>query len=265
MTKPRIISWVLILLFVAGWFTFYQVQRYQDRLETSNDFDDIKQKGELRVCGEYDPFSCYEDSTGQHGFHFELIKAFSTLHGLKLVYLYEGNTERRLRGLKKGTYDVLMGPLPVITPLKKNLAFTIPLYISRLVLVQRSTKYPIRNQVDLAGKRLAIPAFSPISYRINHLATEISDSIFVKSVSVNTNEELVKLVLSGKEDFAAMDQRVAKALKTIYPDIDCSTSLSLSQFQAWAVSPGSPALLDSLDAFIERYKKSPAFERLLKQ
>jgi len=265
MIKPRTISWVLILLFVLGWATFYLIQRYPDKLDSKNEYSDILRKGELRVCGEYDPFSFYEDSTGQHGFHRELIQAFASQHGLKVVYRYDGNVDRRVKGLENGTYDILMGPLPVITPLKQRLAFTMPLYTSRLVLIQRSTGSPIRNQVELAGKRLVIPAFSPIIYRINHLATEISDSIFVRSVRITTNEELVRLVLSGKEDFAAMDEHVAKALKATYPGMDCSTPLSLPQFQAWAVRPGSTVLLDSLNAFIERYKKSPAFERLLQQ
>lgn len=265
MIKPRTISWTLFFLFVTGWTTFFLVQRYQIKHETRNDYKDIKRQGVLRVCGEYDPFSFYTDSSGQHGFHFEVIQAFAALHGLKVVYLYEGNFERRLKWLEDGTCDVLMGPLPVLTPFKKRIAYTSPLYTSRLVLVQRSSGKPIRNQVDLASKWLILPAFSPNNIRISHLAMEISDSIFVKPVRVFTSEELVKMVLSGKENFTAMDERVAVALKAFYPDMDCTTSLSLPQFQAWAVRPTSTALLDSLNAFIEGYKKSPAYERLLKK
>lgn len=251
MIKPRTLSWGLILLFVIGWSTFYLVKQHQVKVDVRHDFDDIKQTGELRVCGEYDPFSFYTDASGQHGFDYEMAHAFATLHKLKLVYQYEGNFERRMNGLESGRCDILMGPLPVLTPLKKRLAYTLPLRTSRLVLVQRSSDAPLRNQVDLAGKMLVLPAFSPHSVRINHLAIEISDSLFIKPVRVFNNEELVKLVLSGKEDFTAMDERVAWSLKASYPNMDCATPLSMPQFQAWAVRPGSKALLDSLNTFIQ--------------
>lgn len=251
MIKPRFISWGLILLFVMGWSTVYLVKLHQVKLDVRNDYDDIKQAGELRVCGEYDPFSFYIDSTGQHGFDVELIQSFASLHSLKLVYLYEGNLERRINWLESGRCDILMGPLPVLTALKKRISYTLPLGTSRLVLIQRSSEEPIRNQVDLAGKRLALPAFSPNIVRIKHLSVEISDSIFIKPIREVNNEALVNLVLSGREDFAVMDERVAKALKVLHPTIDCSTPLSMPQFHAWAVRPGSKALLDSLNTFIE--------------
>jgi membrane-bound lytic murein transglycosylase F len=251
MIKPRAISWGLIILFVVGWAAFYLVRLQQVKPTAENDFSGIKQRGELRVCGEYDPFSFYTDASGQHGFHYEIIQAFASKHRLKLVYLYEGNFERRLKWLESGVCDVLTGPLPVISSLKKRIDYTIPLYSSRLVLIQRSSDTPIRNQVDLGGQRVALPAFSPHMLRINHLAVEISDSIFIKPIRVFTNEELVKMVLSGKEDFAAMDERVARSLKVNYPNLDCSSPLSMPQFQAWAVRPGSKALLDSLNTFIE--------------
>jgi ABC-type amino acid transport substrate-binding protein len=251
MIKPRKLSWGLILLFVIGWSIVYLIKQHQVKPDVRNDYNEIKQAGELRVCGEYDPFSFYIDSTGQHGFDVELIQSFASLHSLKLVYLHDGNLEHRIKGLELGRYDILMGPLPVLTAYKKRIAYTLPLGTSRLVLIQRASDNPIRNQVDLAGKRIALPAFSPYTMRINHLAVEISDSIFVKQVRVVNNEALVNLVLSGREEYAAMDERVARSLKTLYPDMDCSTPLSKTQFQAWAVRPGSKALLDSLNLFIE--------------
>ncbi len=263
MTKPGHISGVLIFLFVIGWSIFYLVQRRENQGIATNDYDAIRKEGVLRVCGEYDPFSFYTNQSGQHGFHYELVQAFATSHHLKLVYLYEGNFENRLKWIQTGKCDLLTGPLPVITPLKERISYTRPIFTSRLVLIQRASKNPIRNQVDLAGKWLIVPAFSPNTHRISHLATEISDSIYIKPVRVFTNEDLIHLVETGKEDFAVMDERVAKAFKKNHPLVDCSTPLSLPQFQAWAVRHNAPDLLDSLNVFIERYKKSPAFTRLL--
>lgn len=265
MTKPFRTSLLLASFFVLGWMLYVLVHQYNNRHEPKADYSAIKARGELRVCGEYDPFSFYTDKDGQHGFHYELIKAFTEANDIKLVYLYEGNFRTRLQWLSSGRCDLLTGPLPILSSLQSTLHYTEPIHTSRLVLVQPASDSPLRNQVDLAGKVLLLPAHSPHLVRISHLATEISDSIHVKEIRVFTNEELLKQVMEGKVPYAIMDENVAKAWKNDYPKLDFKTPLSLSQFQAWAVRPNSPELRDSLNAFLDDYKKSLAFAKLLKR
>lgn len=241
-------------MFFVGWSTVFLFRLNRANTITWRDFDAIIQSGELRVCGENDPFSSYIDSTGHYGFDYERIQAFANLHSLKVVYNHEINLERRIKGLESGQYDVLTGPLPILATYRKRLTYTKPLRTSRLVLVQRSTDNLIRNQVDLAGKQVVLPASSPHLLRINHLAVEIGDSIHIKPVRVTDNEALVNQILSGKVAYGAMDEDVAKALKNKYPELDCSTPLSLLQFHGWAVHQGSTTLLDTLNAFIQTYK-----------
>lgn len=264
MTKPHRISLLLAILFVLGWTLFALSRQYKARHEPDADFSDIKARGELRVCGEYDPFSFYTDENGQRGFHYELAHAFAEAHNLRLIYLYEGSFQTRLQWLTSGRCDLLTGPMPVLESLEGSLLYTEPIYTSRLVLVQHASGKPLRNQVELAGKVLLMPSHSPHLVRINHLAVEISDSIHVKELRVFTNEELLRQVAEGKAEYVAMDEYVAKAWASSYPNLDVHTPLSLSQFQAWAVRPNSPALRDSLDAFLSEYKKSRAFTRLMK-
>ncbi|HBL72636.1 MAG: transporter substrate-binding domain-containing protein [Bacteroidales bacterium] len=265
MTKPFKTSLILASFFVLGWLLFALLQQYTNRHEPHSDYPAIKNRGELRVCGEYDPFSFYTDDQGQHGFHYELAKAFAEAHGLTLVYMYEGTFRTRMQWLNTGRCDLLTGPLPILNSLRPTLAYTMPLYGSRLVLVQRRSDKPLRNQVNLADKTVSIASHSPYLVRISHLATEISDSIHVKEVRVFTHEELLKQVNDGKTDFAVMDEYMAKAWSKDYPELDIQTPLSLTQFQAWAVRPNSPQLLDSLNVFLEGYKKSRAYARLLKR
>lgn len=263
MTRPFKTSLLLVAFFVLGWLLYVLIHQYSNRHEPKADYPAIKTRGELRVCGEYDPFSFYSDDKGQHGFHYELAKAFADAHDLQLIYLYEGNFKTRLQWLNSGRCDLLTGPLPVLNSLRATLAYTPPLYSTRLVLVQARSDKPLRNQVYLAGKTLSVASHSPYLTRIKHLATEISDSIHVKEVRVFTHEELLKQVNEGKAAYAVMDESIAKAWSKDYPDLDSQTPLSLAQFQAWAVRPNSPLLLDSLSEFLNNYKKSRAYARLL--
>lgn len=258
-------SLVMLIVFLLCWIAYIAVDRYDNRHNPDADFQDIQERGVLRVCGEYDPFGFFTDDNGQHGFHYEIALDFAEKYDLELKYLYEANFSTRLKLLQTGKYDIITGPLPVITELKPVLAYTEPLYTSRLMLIQLKKDNPIRNQVELAKKTVIVPLHSPNLSRLHHLATEISDSIHIREIRVFNSEELITLVSEGKADFSVMDERVAKACQHSFNTIDCKTPLGFNQFQAWAVRKNSVALLDSLNQFIISYKKSPAYTRLLRK
>jgi membrane-bound lytic murein transglycosylase MltF len=246
------------------------IRLHENRHDPGADFPEIQQRGLLKVCGEYDLFSFYTDEKGQHGFHYELVEAFSEQYDLNVTYLYEPNFKTRLKLLKSGKYDIIVGPLPVISELKDQMAYTDPIYTSRLMLVQRKKTegvsiMPIRNQVYLAKQEIALPIHSPYTSRLHHLAAEISDSINIRKVTVFNAEELIRLVADGHVDFALLDEQVANAYREKFNDIDFNTPVSFTQFQAWAVKKERTLLLDSLNQFLDTYKKSPAFARLRKK
>lgn len=230
----------------------------------------IIKRGVIKVCGEEDLFSFYTDKKGFHGFHYELAKAFSDRYNLELVYICETDFNNRINLLKSGKCDILSGPLPIISELRNTIAYTEPLYESKLMLVQRNKdhnkdKKPIRDQILLRGKRIAVTEHSPNILRIRNLANEISDSIHISEYVGYKSEDLIEAVAYGVLNFAACDKFVARSYLKKYPAIDVQTNIGFTQFQAWAVRPEKKALLDSLNRFISEYKKSPAFARLLEK
>jgi len=256
---------VILIIYILFWGSFVTFRLHENRYDPKADFPQIQRRGTLRVCGEYDLFSFYTDRHGQHGFHYELAKAFAEKHHLKLIYLYEPNFENRLRDITSGKYDILAGPLPVISELKSTIAYTVPIYLSRVMLVQQVSSDPLRNVVNLAKQHIAVPMSSPAIFRLQHIASEISDSIHFQQVPVFNNEELIRLVASGQKEYALLDEHVAMAYHKEFGHIDFNTPVSFSQFQAWAVKKGRTQLLDSLNVFLTAYKKSPAFARLMKK
>jgi membrane-bound lytic murein transglycosylase MltF len=261
MTKTNTPVIVLLVIFITIWLAFIVFRLTENKHEPDNRFSAITQKGVLTVCGEYDPFGFYTDEHGQHGFHYDLIESFASNYNLDVNYQYEGNFQKRLDKLNAGTVDVLTGPLPIINELKNQLMFTDPIYTSRLVLIQRKSTKPLRNQIELSGKIVTIPSNSPYIYRLQHLSTENSDSIIVSYRRVFNSEELIQLLLDGKIDYTVAEETIAKALQRRFPNIDISTPVGLSQFQAWGVRLNNTALRDSLNRFISESKQQARYQK----
>ena len=49
------------------------------------------------------------------------------------------------------------------------------------------------------------------------------------------------------------------------PQIDINTAISFTQFYSWAVSKQSPALLDSLNTWLDKFQKEKEYQKIYKK
>lgn len=263
-------SLLLLYAFLAFWLAFSVKLSIDEMNRVAGDFPKIKKDRVIRVCGERDRFSFYQEKDSTLGFYYELMKAFADKHGLKLIYRDESSLTNRLRMLDDNQCDVLSGPLPVISDLRKQVDFTKSILESKLVLIQRkghsdNNDAVVRNQVDFRSIRIHICENPAYMQRLHHLATEISDTIYIRTLVGYDSERMIAQVSAGLIDYAVCDKQVAKSYRSRFPNIDVETPVGFNQMQALAVKPGRKALLDSLNVFIAEYKKSPEFSRLLQK
>lgn len=78
-------------------------------------------------------------------------------------------------------------------------------------------------------------------------------------------EQLVMMVAAGDIDFTVCDEKVARRLAESLPEIDIETDISFTQLESWAVRKNAPLLLDSLNSWLERFKKSAAFKKIVEK
>jgi len=263
-------SLFLMYGFLAFWIVFAIYFGIREANKVAGDFPRIKKEGVLRVCGEEDLFSFHQQKDSTFGFYYEMAKAFADRQHLQLIYIGEPSLSNRLKMLEDNKCDLLSGPLSVIAGLRSQVAFTKSIIESKLVLVQlKSNKSKsngvVRNQVDFSGKHIYICENTAYSERLNHLAAEISDTIYIHTLMGYNSERMIAQVAAGLIDYAVCDKQVAKAYREKYPTIDVETPVGFNQMQAWAVKPGKKILLDSLNVFITDYKKNPAFTRLIQK
>lgn len=234
------------------------------------DYAQIATEKVIRAATEYNSISYYVDGDTLSGFHYELIEAFAHEHGWKVDITPEMSFEKRLEGLANGKFDVIAYSIPVNSELKDSLLLTVPIILNKEVLVQRKSTSPtdslyIKSQLDLARKTLYVVKGSPAILRIRNLGNEIGDTIYTEEIEKYGPEQLISLVAHGDIDYAVCDESIARAAADSLPQIDINTSIGFTQFYSWGVSKQSPVLLDSLNAWIDTFRKSDEFELIYRK
>lgn len=231
------------------------------------DYNEIMASGELSVVTDYNSIGLYVSGDTLQGFQREMLLALEKEWGIRVNLFLENSLEENLEGLRAMRYDLIARNIPVNVQLKDSFAFTIPLTLNKLVLVQRKPEYndsiePIRQHLDLAKRTIHVSGDSPAMLRLNNLSHEIGDTIFIVENRTYEAEQLVMMVASGDIDFTVCDEKMATRLANILPEIDIETDISFTQLESWAVRKDAVVLLDSLNSWLGRFKATATFREI---
>lgn len=231
------------------------------------DYAEIVRSGVLKVITEYNSVSFYIDGDTVAGFHYELIRAFARDKGIKAEIVPEMSFTKRIQEVEEGKFDILANNTLITTESKDSIRFTQPIILSKQILVQRKgiDSLFIKSQLDLAHRTLHVVEGSPTILRIHNLGNEIGDTIYVKEIEKYGSEQLLAMVAHGDIDYAVCDETIARAAIDSFPQLDINTDISFTQFYSWGVSKYSPVLLDSLNAWLNTFKKGKEFELMYKR
>lgn len=257
---PSLFSILILICFLLVSFLFFLGKKKRD-------FKEIRKEGILKIVTEYNQYDYYISGDTIEGFQYALGKAISNYSGLNVEIHLEMNLAKSFEGLTNGKYDVIARNIPITSELKQNFLFTDPIVYNKQVLVQRTAEAnnnvkPIRNQLDLAKKKLYIPRESPVRLRLDHLAHEIGDTIYIIEDSLYSSEQLMIMVAKGDIDYAVCDRQSATILQKRLPEIDIQTDISFTQLQCWAVRKESPILLDSLNHWMKEIRENGLFDEI---
>lgn len=261
---------VPVIVVLAFIFSFRQCGKQEKPAEHPRDYADIVKEGVLRVATEYNSISFYVDGDTIAGFNYELIHAFARDKGLRVNIDPYMSFEDRIRGLNEKRYDVIAYGILATSAQKDSLLLTSPIILNRQVLVQRkktgeNDSLYIRTQLDLAQRTLHVVKGSPSILRIQNLGNEIGDTIYIKEIDKYGSEQLISMVAHGDIDYAVCDESIALAAADSLPQIDINTAISFTQFYSWAVSKQSPALLDSLNTWLDKFQKEEEYQKIYKK
>lgn len=269
--KIRLLRYLIpVIIVLALFFCFRRCDNQQKQPLPPRDYADIIREGVLRVATEYNSISFYVDGDTVTGFNYELIQAFGRDKGLRVDISPYMSFEDRLRGLSEDRYDVIAYGILATSKLKDSLLLTSPIVLNKQVLVQRKAtgendSLYIRSQLDLAQRTLHVIKGSPSILRIQNLGNEIGDTIYIKEIEKYGSEQLISLVAHEDIDYAVCDESIARAVTDSLPQLDINTAISFTQFYSWAVSKQSPALLDSLNTWLDKFQKEEEYQKIYRK
>lgn len=227
-----------------------------------NGYEYVRGRGDtINIAIDYSPMSIYRYGDSLAGFNYEMMKEMAALYGDNVKFYPIASVNEALDDLQRGVYDVVVSDLPVTASRRKNFRFTEPVYLDNQVLISLDTT--IRSRLDLAGKEVWAMENSPAAERLRNLSHEIGDTIYIRHDSILSAEQLFMLTAMGKVPRAVINSAKAAHLAKDYPDVDISTPVSFTQFQSWVVNKNNPALADTIDARIRRFKTTPQYAALV--
>lgn len=214
----------------------------------------------LDVALVYGPASYYMYADTLGGYNFDLLRLLARSEKIPMKFWPVGGLKEGLRQLNAGKYDML-ATLPVDADYKDKYLYSEPIYLDRQVLVQRKGKggkLSASSALDLAGDTVHIEKDSPIAARLRNLSREIGDTIYIVEHADLSSELLTLKVQSGEMRYAVVNEQIARPIADKFPELDISSPISFTQFQAIVLAPGNQELLTKLNAWLKRLLPSPA-------
>lgn len=268
-------AWIYTGITVAGLLalliiTFALKKTPSSSLPSIRDYNDIVKEGIIRATTEYNSISFFLEGDTVTGFNYELLQAFAREHNLKVEIHPEMAFNTCLEGLNNGTFDLIANGILATSELKDSLLLTNPIALSRQILIQRkptsdNDSLYIKSLLNLGQKTIYIPKDSPYMLRLRNLEAEIGDTIYIQEMDKYGSEQLISLVAHGDINYAVCEESIAIAAADSLPQIDISIAIGFTQFYSWAVNKQSPILLDSLNVWIDDFKKRKEYKRIYRK
>jgi len=267
MSKNKTVT-ILIPVFICVATAIYIL--FSGDKGSPKDYRQIQKAGTLRIVTDYSPVGYFVSGDTIAGFNHDLIQLLQSHIPFKIEIMLESSLDKSIDGLEKGKYNVMARNIPVTSELRNVLRFTEPVAQNRQVLIQRKKEYnedtePLRSHLALAKKTLYVPLNSPAILRIRNLSHEIGDTIYIKEDETYGAEQLAMMVAAKEIDYAVCDEMIAMKVAASMPEIDYSTLIGFTHLEAWAVSEKSPVLLDSLNIWIQKMKKTRDYNAIYKK
>ncbi len=232
-------------------------------------FDRIASEGRIRVLTSYSAINYYIYRGEPVGYQYEMLRSLASSLGVRLELSVERDIDEAFRKLADGKAHLLAMDLTVTGSRMKEFDFSDPIFITRQVLVQRlprnwqlmQTRNELENKMtrsslELAGKTIHVQAGTVHRKRLEVLAEEIGDTIYIIE-DEREPEALLKAVSRGDIPLAVVDEHIAMAFINDYPNLDIKTPLSFQQKVAWAVrKENNNELLNELNDWLRNFMAS---------
>lgn len=265
-----------IMLFVILAFSCTRVSNPIPDHDSVSRLKQVSERGVLQVVTDFNSTSYFIYRGQPMGYQYEMLQELADYLGVRLEVIVNNNLEEKFELLETGQVDLIAVNLAVTKERRLKMDFTVPHTQTHQVLVQRkpadwenlSMKILedslVRNQLDLAHKKIYVQRNSSYAKRLYNLSDEIGDSINIVEVDIGS-EKLIEMVARGEIDYTVSDENVAQVNESYFDNIDIETPVSFPQNLAWAVAKGADDLKFAIDTWLTDFKKTKKYAVLYRK
>ncbi len=213
----------------------------------------IKAAGVMKVGveGTYQPYNYHDDSGELVGLDVDVAKEIGKRMGVEVEFT-ETDWDSLLASMDTGRIDEVISDVSISDEREEKYDFTDPyLYIYRYVVTLSSSD--ISSIEDLNGKKVATSLTNAFNPQWEAWGATV--------VPVDTSEQALSLLASGRADFVAADDILFKTYQENFPQYDLKIALQIPSDingamdrVAIPVKKGQTALLDALNQALDEMR-----------
>jgi cystine transport system substrate-binding protein len=213
----------------------------------------IKAAGVMKVGveGTYQPYNYHDDSGELVGLDVDVAKEIGKRMGVEVEFT-ETDWDSLLASMDTGRIDEVISDVSISDEREEKYDFTDPyLYIYRYVVTLSSSD--ISSVEDLKGKKVATSLTNAFNPQWEAWGATV--------VPVDTSEQALSLLASGRADFVAADDILFKTYQENFPQYDLKIALQIPSDingamdrVAIPVKKGQTALLDALNQALDEMR-----------
>jgi membrane-bound lytic murein transglycosylase F len=276
-------NWILLTVFtVLAFFAVKWMAEYQERKNTITeptvdiDIAEIKARGSLRVIIEYNSISYFIYKGQRLGFEFELMQQFAKSLGVKLEIVLAKSADDQFNMLNEGKGDIIANGLFQNNKIKQQVALTQPYRKVEQVIVQRKGGFSVNPTDSIQKKDTLLQSVSELADKIVYVPDnsiyynrlkELSDSSGINmDVRILPDErgtdDIIEAIANGEIDYTIANKDIALVNKSYFENLDVNTPVGSAEPLHWAVRKNSPALLETVNTWINDFEKGKFFSNL---
>lgn len=256
---------VALMVMVAGVVNYSCEQEQRTEIESdpnplniqilqpvNRTFQDIQDEGIIRVITRFNSLSYFLHRGEEHGFEYELVKAFADQYDLDVEVIITNDQQDPIDLLNSGQGDVIAANYAVTDLRKHYIAFTQPynLVDQRVVLFDMDTT-SVKSLADLNGESITVRNNSSYEQKLRSLIKEEDLDIEIETVSEDWDTEaLITGVANGEFSATVSDDNLLKAAQTYIENVSAGPVISEDDSVAWGVRRNNPELLSAMNRFL---------------
>jgi ABC-type amino acid transport substrate-binding protein len=222
----------------------------------------VKQRGTLRVAAVLasktgDEFFS-QSASGTPGFDREILEGFASLQRIRLEVVPVATWDALVPALVAGKADVIAGRVTVTESRRKLIEFTSEVFPTRHVVFTRAPHRMVTTAEQLREEKVGTvrgTSMAEVIAQAGVPAARVDDGIPTGTLPQALKDGRITAAVLGVENAMAAQRRD--------PAVQIGMFLGPPGSLAYGVRKGEPALLSALSEYVDNFRRSPAWNRLV--